>query len=89
MLVALANVEAEFSLTIKVWALLNKPPYSMNISKFMYEYQMKYNNCISMSLLGKMKLAVTVSSNLSCLRFLRDFLFACVDICNELLKYSV
>lgn len=58
----LVNAEAEFALTIKVWAVLNKSPYWKSTASFMYEYQMKYNSCISLSNLGKMNKVVLVSN---------------------------
>lgn len=60
-LLLLVNSEAQISFAIKVWTILRKSPYTLNISGFMEEYQAKYNVCVKVQNLEKLKDVIEVS----------------------------
>lgn len=59
-LLMLVNSEGETAFAIKVWAILKKPPYAMNVSGFIHEYQSKYNMCLKVQNLEKLKSVIEV-----------------------------
>lgn len=59
-----ANFEKQYEFSFKVWAILKEPPYKMNISNFLRNYQAKYNVCAKVQNLEKLKGIVEVKMRL-------------------------
>lgn len=60
-LLVMVNSDAESDLAIRVWTVMRNPPYSMSISSFMRDYQARYNVCVKVQNLEKLKSVIEIS----------------------------
>lgn len=59
-LLMLVNSDRDTAFATKVWAVLRKPPYNMNVSCFIQKYEAKYNLCVKVQNLERLKNVVEV-----------------------------